>query len=601
MKVKYKLYISLIFLFGVIILLGGIGSYYLRWLSHDSAAIMKDNNRTLIYMRNIEEIADKILQAHLSNENNVNNITQLTIEFNEAFLLQRKNVTEPGERELTNKLENSFNRFIKTYKSGLNDSSTIVRDQLLTLFNQIKEETSAIYLINEQTMIRKSEKANSTAEKVVLYMGAFGLTSILVGLAFIIGLPLYISKPLTMFSEAIKEVSKGNYKITIPLESKDEYGDLALSFNKMAAKLDEYEHSNISKVIKEQKRLSALINHLDEVIIGLDESKMVIYANEQCLRVLNLKRHELIGKYAPDVASNCQLLNNMIKELMIGFLKGEEINYKPIKIVDGNHEKLYAKNIIDVSQKPTGENRNKLIGHIIILTDITAFEKKDKAKTHFIATLSHELKTPVSAIDMSTKLLRNHKSGGLNDNQEELLTTIEENNERIRKMINEVLDMSKIENGSLDIQLAETDVYSILEDAVAGVSPFLSEKSLEINQTIATNLPNITVDTHKSIWILNNLLTNAIKHAPEDSRIGLRVTKEGNYVEIAVSDKGPGVSKDDQLKIFEKFTRLSKTHYNGTGLGLAISKEFIDAMRGSIGLKSVEGDGATFWVRFPIA
>ncbi|MDN4165715.1 ATP-binding protein [Cytophagales bacterium LB-30] len=597
MKVKNKLFLSLFFLFGVIILLGGMGSYYLRWLASDSAAIMKDNNRTLSYMRTIEESVDEVNYIILTNDTVKQEISSHFDSIKSIMEKQMANITEPGEQELTEKLSRSLKKLEEICNSQDLITPHFYSTFIVPIVHQVKDLSGSIYLINEKTMIQKNEQANATAEKAVLYMGIFCSVSIIIALVFMLGLPAYISKPLETFEEAIREIARGNYKVSIPAKTKDEYGELANSFNTMAAKLEEYEHSNLAKLIKEQKRLNAVINQLDEVILGLDENKRVIFANKHCIKLLDLERHKLIGKYAPDVATNNPLLNTMIKELMIGFLEDETVSYKPLKVVEDNKEKLFAKNIVDIVEKPTGTNRNVLMGHVVILTDVTNFAEKDKAKTHFIATLSHELKTPVSVIQMSAELLRNKKSGDLTENQKELLTTIENNNERIRRMINEVLDISKIESGTIDVTLAKENVEELIEKAIEGVQLFLDEKKLSINKLIMPKLPLIKVDAHKTVWVLNNFLTNAIRYAPKGSLLEVKAIHKDHRVEISVTDQGAGITHENQKKVFQKFTRLVKTESGGTGLGLAISKEFIEAMGASIGVYSKQGEGATFWIK----
>lgn len=538
MKVKYKLFLSLFFLFGVIILLGGIGSYYLKWLAADSAAIMKDNNRTLTYMRSIEESVDAVQYLMVTKDTVKQEISSHFDSIKDIMDKQMANSTEPGEQELTEKLNRNLKKLEEIYTSQDSISLHFYSTSILPVVHQVKDLTGSIYLINGKTMTRKNEQANATAEKAVLYMGIFGSVSIIIGLVFMIGLPIYISRPLETFDGAIQEIVKGNYKVAIPVKTDDEYGSLASSFNTMASKLDEYEHSNIAKILKEQKRLNAVINQMDEVILGLDENKKVIFANEHCLKLLDLERHKLIGQYAPDIATNNQLMNSLIKELMIGFMEDEIKSYKSLKVVEDNKEKLFAKNIVDVVEKPTGSKRNVLMGHVVILTDVTLFAEKDKAKTHFIATLSHELKTPVSAIQMSAKLLRNKKSGDLSENQEELLTTIEDNNERIRRMINEVLDISKIESGTIDVTLGEEDVEDLIEKAIEGVQLFMDEKKLTIDKVIMPELPLVKADAHKTVWVLNNFLTNAIRYAPKGSALEVKASYNDHRVEISITDQG---------------------------------------------------------------
>ena len=601
MKVKHKLTLSLAFLFAVIILLSSTGIYHLSQLAADSAEILKDNNRTLTYMRNIDKAVDQIQYSIISGKNREVELHTYLETLSENIQLQKENITEPAEQSFTDKLEANLDWLKQTLTASDSMKIGFNIKSLLPVIQEIKSTTEDIYLINEKTMILKNEQANSTADNAVLYMGIVGSASVLIGMMLLFWLPSYIFRPLTTFNKAIGEIARGNYKQTISMDSNDEFGDLAQSFNLMVAKLDEYDHSSLAKILKEQKRLNALINQLDEVVLGLDESKRVIFANEHCLQLLNLPKNEVIDRYAPDIAVKSPLMANLIQELMMGYSSKGTKNYKPVKIVEDNKDKLYSKNVVDVVASPTGENRRILVGHVVILTDITDFAEKDKAKTHFIATLSHELKTPVAAIDMSSKLLRNPRSGELTANQEELLSTIEGNNERIRRMINEVLDVSKIESGSIDVNMSEASAEELIDNAIEGVRLFLEEKNLIVNKIIDGVHSFIKVDAHKTVWVLNNFLTNAIRYAPIGSTVDVKAELEGNRLKISVADQGKGIAKENQQKIFMKFNRLSKTEKGGTGLGLAISKEFVEAMGGKIGVKSSLNNGANFWVDFPVS
>lgn len=596
MKVKNKLFFSLLFLFAVIIVLAAMGIRYLQWLADDSAAIMKDNNRTLTYMRNIDDAISQIEYATLQERLVKKRLDKEIKILFDNLSLQKKNITEPGEKELVNKLESNINMLADIYARPASIAVNQAIIEILPVIQEIRTQIGSIYLINERSMLRKSERAKATAERAMVFMAALGVASVVIGLIFIIWLPLYISKPLSTFNKAVMQIARGNYKINIPKRSKDEYGQLADSFNTMAAKLDEYEHSNLSKLLKEQKRLNSVINQMNEAILGLDESKRIIFANKRMLEILGMEKQQIINQYATDLAENNELMSNLISELMIPFRPDEERSFKQVEVVDGGNVKQFAKNIVDVVIEPTGENRTILIGHVIILSDITAYAERDKARTHFMATISHELKTPVAAIQMSAMLLRNVKTGNLTDEQLELISTIESNNSRITHTINEILDLSQIESGTIDLTIHEVNVEEIIQRTLDGVKIFLKDKGIKIEKEVQQPDALIKVDPHKTVWILNNFMMNAIRYSSNNSIVKVAVEQEGSFIKISVTDKGPGIAPGDQKKIFDKFTRLDKS-MSGTGLGLAISKEFIEAMGGSIDVHSEEGSGATFWIR----
>ncbi len=590
MKLRLKLTLAIAFLFLVILLLGGVGSYYLRWLANDSHAIIEDNYRTLGYMEKLDQSMDVLLyiQAKDSLSLQIPLVQQAVALFEENIQLQLQNVTESGEQQLSDQLLSDFAALVNQL-----DNKAALHTEIFQLLKQIDQ----IYAVNQEAIVRKNARANDTADKVVLYMTLIGIASIIIGLVFVVGIPVYISRPIIKFNKAIQEIAQGNYRTKLHIKAKDEFGQLAASFNHMAAKLDEYEHSNLAKLLSEKKLIETIINQMSEAIVGLDESKRIIFANDRALRLLGLPLEQLLHRYAPDVAVHNKLMNAMISELIISFESWEAKEYHPLKIVDGNKERLFAKNIVNVSAQPTGESREILIGHVIILSDITDFAEKDEAKTKFIASLSHELKTPVAAIELSTNLIGNHKVGQLSKEQKKLIKTIDANVGRIKRTITEILDLSKIESGLIDIRTEYVSPKSIVKKAREGVLPFLEDKHLTLEMDIEPDLSEILADPHKTVWVLNNFLTNAIRYSPEHGTILITAQTEDQYIKIAVIDKGRGIAVVDQQRIFHKFTRISDNNSEGTGLGLAISKEFIEAMGGGIGLHSKEGEGSTFWIQ----
>jgi PAS domain S-box-containing protein len=590
MKIKHQILLALLLMLVLLVGLGGVGSYYIHILSRNSGEIIKDNYRTLQYVHEMDNSLDAI-QFSLNEKEPPSPLpADEILSFKENLRLQAANVTESGERELTNELLTESHNLIALLEKGEAEQARI-------LIHQIKQNLNRLYSLNEDAVLKRNSEVQSSSEKVLIYMITIGAGTIILALMVIFSFPSLIIKPIQRFNESIKKVAKGDYEATISMQRKDEFGEMAYSFNKMVGKLKEYEESSYSKILAERNRLNAVINQMSEGIVGLDTAKKIIFANKKALKLLNLKRDELMGKYAPDVAVHNELLNSLISDLMMPGREWEERKFKPVSITEDRKEKLFSKDIIDVLVTPIGEEKPILSGHVILLTDVTEFSEKEKAKTAFMSTLSHELKTPVAAIEMGTDLLRNAKLGGLNREQQEWLQTIDENNQRIKQTINQVLDISKIERGLIELNRTFENPEFTIEKAVKAVEPFAKEKELKIEVRLDRPLPDILVDTHKITWVLNNILINAIRYTPLQGTISVKgVGNNTHRVRISVKDEGPGISRQQQELIFEPFKRVSGDKTDGLGLGLAISKEFVEAMGGQIGIISKEGEGAEFWV-----
>lgn len=591
MKIKHKITLALLTLFMLILGLGGVGGYYVNLLSVNSGEIIKDNYRTLQYINHMNN-AMNVLQHQLTLGDAVSSKQEQAaiLQFRENIELQNANITERGERDLTKELTQNVENLLVSIENN-------ERNRSLELIYSIEQNINQLYHMNEDALLSRNHQTQETADKVVLYMIVISSCILIIALIVLFTSPHTITKPIRQFNESIKQIAQGNNQIRISSERKDEFGEMAESFNKMAAKINEYEKSSYKNLLEERNRLDAVINQMSEGIIGLSVSKKILFANKRALKLLNLSEDQIIGKYAPDVAVKNDLMNDLIRELMIPFQEWEERKYSSVTITEEKKEKMFAKDIIDVVQHRVGEEEEYLSGHVILLTDVTEFSEKEKTKTAFMRTLSHELKTPVAAIEMGTQLLRNQKLGKLSDEQEEWLKRIDENNQRIKQAINQILDLSKIERGIIEMTKSLVNPELLIEQAIQAIEPFAQDKNLAIRTAIDKPLVDTLVDPHKVLWVLNNILINAIRYTPKGKSILIQAKNVNKKrVKISVIDEGPGISKASQNIIFEPYRRVSGDKTEGLGLGLAISKEFMEAMGGQIGVSSEEDHGAEFWI-----
>ena len=318
-------------------------------------------------------------------------------------------------------------------------------------------------------------------------------------------------------SEGIQEIANNNYKKRIYLKQDDEFGDLADAFNIMAQKLDEYESSNLAQIKFEKSRIETIINQMHDGILGLDDKKNILFLNAVAEKLLGLKEKDIVGKYAPDVALKNDLMRNLMQST-------EE--KKELKIFADNKESYFNKDVLNVT------NNNKVIGQVIVLRNITIFHELNEAKTNFIATVSHELKTPISSIKISAQLLNDERIGALSSEQKELSNSINEDADRLLKITGELLNMAQVETGNIQLKIQSSSPGIIIEQSVNAVRFQAQQKNITLNITKNEPLPNIAVDVEKTAWVLINILTNAIKFSPESNQIDIDVYKKDGWLEF---------------------------------------------------------------------
>lgn len=246
----------------------------------------------------------------------------------------------------------------------------------------------------------------------------------------------------------------------------------------------------------------------------------------------------------------------------------------------------------------------KSAGQVYVLKNITKFKELDEAKTNFIATVSHELKTPLSSIKMSLKLLNDERVGNMNQEQLQLIGHIQEDSERLLKITGELLDLAQVETGNLQLNMVISDPMDIVNIAMDAVRFQAEQKDITLELIGANNqLPNVNADVQKTAWVLVNFLSNALRYSSIKSKITLEVKVDTSFIEFSVRDFGKGIKEQYQKKLFDRYYQVPTDGQNksGSGLGLAISKDFIEAEKGRIWVESSLGEGSRFCFTLPIA
>lgn len=555
MKLKIKLLLGLSVVFVAILAFGSLSVYYISRLSTDSKLVLQNNHESLVYCNNMFIALEDIPQRQAS--------IKL---FDDNLQKQEANITEAGERQETEALRRNFNELITDPKDSSN-------------YKEIRKSLEVINDLNQDAILRKNATAKKTADDArVLLTIIFSLLAILT-LTFVINFPSVISNPVKALNEGIREIANKNYRKRIHIDSGDEFGELANAFNTMAEKLDEYESSNLAQLRFEKSRIETIINQMKDGIIGLDKNKNVIFLNAVAEKLSGLKEAEIVGRYSADIAVKNDLIRSLLQN---------ETN-KELKIYADNKESFFHKDILDVV------NNGEVIGQVIVLRNITSFHELNEAKTNFIATISHELKTPISSIKMSATLLNDERIGGLNKEQVELIKSITDDSERLLKITGELLNMSQVETGNIQLKLKSTNPAVIIQQAIEAVTAKAQQKNISVKINIEANIPMVQADVEKTSWVLINFLTNAIKYSSNDTIIDVNAIRKGKMVEFAVKDYGRGIEEKYISRLFDRYYKVPGNYEtDGTGLGLAISKEFIEAQGGNIKAESDFGAGSRF-------
>lgn len=568
MKIKTKLRLGIGLLFMMIIVLSMVAAGYVNLLKNDTENILVDNYNSLEYARNMLLSLDQLQSDSVSVK-----------EFESNLHKQQNNITEPGEGEATQKLTDHY-------------ASLKITKNSTDLHPRIRNDISDLMKLNMEAIQYKSNVALKTVKSANLWIAISGTLCFLIAFTLFVNLPGNIANPIRELSESIREIAAKNYAERVRFDRKDEFGELAGSFNTMAEKLEEYDNSNLSQILIEKKRIETLINNMHEPVIGLDENKMILFANAEAAKIIGLTATEMLGQSAVELALQNDLIRSLVQSAPVSEVKTAAPS---LKIYADNKESYFEKELVDITITPTGEKRQLFIGQVIILKNITPFKELDFAKTNFIATVSHELKTPISSIKMSLQLLENKQTGDINEEQKQLMDSIRDDSNRLLKITSELLNMSQVETGNIQLNIQQSNPERILQYAMEAVKTQADQKQIHLETITLPELPLVKADTEKTAWVLINFLTNAIRYSTEDSKIEVSIKRENDTVRFSVKDEGKGIDSRYRDKIFDRYFQIPGSSKTGTGLGLAISKEFIEAQGGQIGLESEVGMGSTFY------
>jgi len=606
-SLKNRLSIGFGLLLLLVLLLWLTGAYFIYNLSNRSSAMLKENYQTVESTKFLIQALDDIENKHsyeLFGEGY--HLNDSLYQFNLAVFTDnleavKNNITEAGEADLIRELDASFQSYMGVYDSleKKDTVSTAGFHQLVAAYMLTRNNIVALWDLNMQAISHKNSQVKNTAHQAFLMMSLIGTICFIIAALFFFQYPRYISKPIIQLTKGIQEIANRNYEQRLQFKSHDELGKLAQAFNLMAARLHEYEHSNLSQLLFEKKRIDTIINNMKDGIIGLDNANQIIFSNTIACEILRTDASQLIGQQATELERKNDLFSLIFKSACEDVTPAEK-EFHPIKLQPDGKPVYYNQEIIDVVLTKTGEELPVNVGRVIIMKNITHFLEQDEAKTNFIATISHELKTPISSLRLNLKLLDDSRIGSLNEEQKELIQALKEETHKMSSITSELLDLAQVETGNISLDFKAVPPSEIIRYVTKPATNHAKDKHVQIRFKLAEPLPEMYCDSEKTAWVLLNLINNAIQYSPEQSQVHIEVKQVNNSVQFMVRDFGPGIEEKYQQQIFEKFFRVPGSGQKGTGLGLAISKEFITKQFGDIWVESSAGEGSSFFFHLPL-
>ena len=610
MKLRRKILIGYGLVLTLIVTVCILAVVNLHRLGQASEAILQQNYRSILAAQNMLNAIDRQDSATLLlllgyDKQGQQQFQEHEVEFLEWLGRAKDNITIAGEGQIITILEAKYKDYLATF-SQLREwqltkqpalSTNYYHQTMRPQFQVIRDRCIELWQLNQTIMVAAAERAQSVSTRAIWSMTLISTAAAGSGLAFSLLLSAFLVRPLREMSRASDRIAEGNYDVVIPIRSNDELGYLANKIVSMSRKLQEFHALNVGKVMAEKQRSEAIISSITDGIIVVDATSQIIAINPSAARILNTSPQLAQGRHFLDVFDRRELYNHIKLTAQTGEtpLLSEEQSILPIG--DENHTQYY-----NFSITPVKTDEQQMLGVVLLLQDVTKLKELDQLKTQFLMTASHELRTPLTGISMSIDLLMENGREQLSQKQQELLKAAQEDVHRLRVLVNDLLDLGKIESGRMEMDFEAVSVRLLIEKAIALFEVQADEKGVELTSLLPKDIPNVRADANKIIWVLTNLIANALRYTDTGGHIRITTEYLGDWATVSIADDGPGIPLDYQARIFNKFVQVqTDKDVGGSGLGLAICKEIVKAHGGTIWVDSTPGSGSTFTFTLPVA
>jgi len=596
---RRKLLLAQLPLAAGLVLLGFVALRTLDTLGRSSQRILQDNYRSVLAAQRMKDALERVDSAAVFRaagrpEQGDTQATPNIRRFNEELSVQERNITEPGEADATHRLRDAWDDYLANYERyrelrGEGELRQRYFAEMEPRFARVKDAAERILELNQDAIVRKSDEAQRTGERNRSLL--FSSTLVAVGLGLLVSLWLTrrALRPLQLLTLAVRSIGEGNLDARARLRGEDEIAQVGRELDLMADKLQDYRSSSLGELLQAQQASQAAIDSLPDPVLVLSVDGRVLNVNEAAENVLQISTgaEPLVRTPAP--------VRDAVENVRAHVIAGKGA-YAPrgleeaVRVhAEGGDRALLPR------ATPLYSEEGRVVGATIVLQDVTRLLRFDELKNDLVATVAHEFRTPLTSLRMAIHILIEGTVGSLGERQLDLLYAAREDCERLQGIVDDLLDLSRIQAGKVEVSLTTVSSKAVLDAAVAAKSEVARDAGVRLEEGLAEPVLPVLADPDRIGLVFDNLIGNAIRHSPRGGRIDVRAQASDGHVRFEVQDEGPGIAPEYRQRIFEKFFRVPGTKGEGIGLGLYISHEIVAAHGGEMGVDSVPGEGSRFW------
>lgn len=601
MTLKGKLVAAQLPLLAALAFVSALSLSALGRLGAKSQEILKDNYRSVLAAQRITEAVERIddaaALAALGGDRDAVRLRAgpAMAALEQELRVEEGNITEPGEarlaRELRDRWEEAGGLLAGLEAADRRGAQALYLSRISPAFQRVRGAAAEILALNQDAMVRKSDRAQALSERLrgaALAAGASATALALLAAAAL--LRRSVLRPLQVVQQAVRRLGEGDLEIRAVVAGRDEIAELAQDFNAMAEHLRRYRQSSLGDLLRAQQAAQAAIDSLPEPVVVLGPKGEVLSSNRAAAELLGSA--ESLADFRPELREALRT----VQEHVFGG-RGARVprGLDEAVRVPGPAGDRY----LLPSANPLHDEDGLTIGATAVLQDVTRFKRFDELKDDMVSTVAHEFRTPLTSIRMAVHLCLEEVVGPLAPKQADLLAAAREDCERLQTLVDDLLDLSRLQSGATPMSPEPVPASALLGQALARHRDAAEARGVALLCRPHGEDPVVLADPERIALVFDNLITNALRYTPGGGSVALGFFWEKDRVRFEVVDTGPGIPAAQHGRIFERRYQVPGVEGGASGLGLSIAREILLAHGGEIGVASEPGLGSTFWFTLP--